>query len=138
MIAVWIPPMDRSKFLSNMMASALGAAVTMPICGYMISWFGWQSTFYLTGNNSTFFFDFPNPLKSNSCSIKHYKRSLSFQVASECCGHCAGLCLSSKLQQNIREFPMKNATKSKTQSVSFQSSLINFYGLIKILVDFST
>lgn len=33
MTAVWIPPMDRSKFISNMMASALGAAITMPICG---------------------------------------------------------------------------------------------------------
>lgn len=48
--AVWIPPMDRSKFISNMMASALGAAVTMPICGYLISWFGWESVFYVTGN----------------------------------------------------------------------------------------
>lgn len=49
MTAVWIPPMDRSKFISNMMASALGAAVTMPICGYLISWFGWPSVFYATG-----------------------------------------------------------------------------------------
>lgn len=64
MIAVWIPPMDRSKFLSNMMASALGAAVTMPICGFMISWFGWQSTFYLTGQC----------FQSNSRSIKSFKR----------------------------------------------------------------
>lgn len=49
MTAVWIPPMDRSKFMSNMMASALGAAVAMPVCGFMISWFGWPSVFYLTG-----------------------------------------------------------------------------------------
>lgn len=49
MTAVWIKPMDRSKFISNMMASALGAAVTMPICGYLISWFGWPSVFYSTG-----------------------------------------------------------------------------------------
>lgn len=49
MTAVWIPPMDRSKFISNMMASALGAAITMPICGYLISWFGWPSVFYSTG-----------------------------------------------------------------------------------------
>lgn len=49
MAAVWVKPMDRSKFMSNMMASALGAAVTMPICGYFIAWFGWESVFYLTG-----------------------------------------------------------------------------------------
>jgi MFS transporter, ACS family, solute carrier family 17 (sodium-dependent inorganic phosphate cotransporter), other len=52
MTAVWIPPMDRSKFISNMMASALGAAITMPICGYLISWFGWPSVFYSTGEFS--------------------------------------------------------------------------------------
>jgi len=49
MASVWVKPMDRSKFMSNMMASALGAAVTMPICGYFIAWFGWESVFYLTG-----------------------------------------------------------------------------------------
>ncbi|KAH8377146.1 hypothetical protein KR093_003693, partial [Drosophila rubida] len=47
--AVWIPPMDRSKFMSNMMASSLGAAITMPVCGYLISVSGWASVFYLTG-----------------------------------------------------------------------------------------
>uniref|UniRef100_A0A0K8TRD0 Putative permease of the major facilitator superfamily protein n=1 Tax=Tabanus bromius TaxID=304241 RepID=A0A0K8TRD0_TABBR len=47
--AVWVPPMDRSKFIANMMASALGAAVTMPICGVLIDQWGWQSVFYATG-----------------------------------------------------------------------------------------
>lgn len=47
--AVWIPPMDRSKFIANMMASSLGAAITMPICGYLIATIGWQSVFYFTG-----------------------------------------------------------------------------------------
>lgn len=56
MTAVWIKPMDRSKFISNMMASALGAAVTMPICGYLISWFGWPSVFYSTGKASLWLF----------------------------------------------------------------------------------
>ncbi|XP_039955350.1 sialin isoform X1 [Bactrocera tryoni] len=47
--AVWIPPMERSKFMSHMMASSLGAAITMPVCGYFISIWGWPSVFYLTG-----------------------------------------------------------------------------------------
>lgn len=47
--AVWIPPMDRSKFIANMMASSLGAAITMPICGYLIATVGWPSVFYFTG-----------------------------------------------------------------------------------------
>lgn len=49
MTAVWIPPNERSKFVSNMMASSLGAAITMPICGYLIASLGWQSVFYVTG-----------------------------------------------------------------------------------------
>lgn len=49
MTAVWIPPVDRSKFMANMMASSLGAAVTMPVCGFLIEYFSWQSVFYVTG-----------------------------------------------------------------------------------------
>lgn len=51
MTAVWIPPMDRSKFMANMMASALGAAITMPICGFLIEYVNWQSVFYVTGKS---------------------------------------------------------------------------------------
>lgn len=32
-----------------MMASSLGAAITMPVCGYLISTVGWASVFYVTG-----------------------------------------------------------------------------------------
>ncbi|XP_038222250.1 sialin isoform X2 [Zerene cesonia] len=49
MASKWVPPMDRSKFMSNMMASSLGAALTMPICGFLIAHFGWESAFYFTG-----------------------------------------------------------------------------------------
>lgn len=49
MTAVWIPPMERSKFLSGMMASALGAAIAMPVCGFIIAYFNWQMVFYVTG-----------------------------------------------------------------------------------------
>lgn len=49
MTARWIPPTERSKFVSNMMASSLGAAITMPICGFLIDSLGWESVFYLTG-----------------------------------------------------------------------------------------
>lgn len=49
MAAKWVPPTERSKFVANMMASALGAAVTMPACGYLIANCGWESVFYVTG-----------------------------------------------------------------------------------------
>jgi len=32
-----------------MMASSLGAALTMPLCGFLISTLGWESVFYVTG-----------------------------------------------------------------------------------------
>ncbi|XP_025424913.1 sialin-like [Sipha flava] len=47
--ANWIPPNERSKFMANMMASTLGAAITLPICGILISAWGWESVFYITG-----------------------------------------------------------------------------------------
>lgn len=50
MASKWIPPNDRSKFIANMMASSLGAAITMPVCGFLIYNFGWPSVFYSTGN----------------------------------------------------------------------------------------
>ncbi|KAK7861723.1 hypothetical protein R5R35_014581 [Gryllus longicercus] len=49
MTAQWIPPMERSKFIANMMASSLGAAITMPVCGFLIASLGWESVFYVTG-----------------------------------------------------------------------------------------
>ncbi|XP_044737750.1 sialin [Chrysoperla carnea] len=49
MAAAWIPPLERSKFIANMMASSLGAAITLPICGVLIASFGWPSVFYATG-----------------------------------------------------------------------------------------
>lgn len=47
--AKWIPPLERSKFMAHLMASALGAAITMPICGFLIDSVGWESVFYVTG-----------------------------------------------------------------------------------------
>ncbi|KAF2893497.1 hypothetical protein ILUMI_12679 [Ignelater luminosus] len=49
MAAKWIPPLERSKFIANMMASSLGAALTMPLGGFLISTLGWESVFYVTG-----------------------------------------------------------------------------------------
>ncbi|CAH0557661.1 unnamed protein product [Brassicogethes aeneus] len=46
----WIPPLDRSKFTSNMAAGGLGMAITLPLCGYLITYLGWKSDFYVTGS----------------------------------------------------------------------------------------
>ncbi|XP_034952043.1 sialin-like [Chelonus insularis] len=52
--SLWVPPTDRSKFISNTMASSLGAAVMMQIGGFLIASYGWESVFYFTGIISCF------------------------------------------------------------------------------------
>ncbi|XP_046990674.1 sialin-like isoform X1 [Schistocerca americana] len=47
--ANWIPPNERSKFVTAYMGSSVGTALTFPLCGLLISWFGWPSVFYTTG-----------------------------------------------------------------------------------------
>jgi ACS family sodium-dependent inorganic phosphate cotransporter len=49
MAAKWVSPSDTSKFMSHMVASALGAALTYPVCGYLIAFLGWPSVFYISG-----------------------------------------------------------------------------------------
>jgi ACS family sodium-dependent inorganic phosphate cotransporter len=49
MATKWVPPTDMSKFLSHLTASSLGVAVTLPMCGYLIDYWGWPSVFYVTG-----------------------------------------------------------------------------------------
>ncbi|XP_068081578.1 sialin isoform X5 [Anabrus simplex] len=45
----WIPPKERSKFMSAIMGSSLGAALTYPVCGLIIYYLGWEAVFYITG-----------------------------------------------------------------------------------------
>ncbi|KAI4490216.1 hypothetical protein M0802_010850 [Mischocyttarus mexicanus] len=76
MIARWIPPTERSKFVSNMMASSLGAAITLPICGYLIASFGWESVFYVTGtigltwSIAWFYFVYDSPSQHPRISVE--------------------------------------------------------------------
>lgn len=47
--ANWIPPDERSKFVTAYMGSSVGAAITYPLCGFLINWFDWPSVYYVTG-----------------------------------------------------------------------------------------
>ncbi|XP_051154856.1 sialin [Leptopilina boulardi] len=48
MTARWIPPHERSKFVSSYLGSSVGAAITYPLCALVITWFNWQAAFYVT------------------------------------------------------------------------------------------
>ncbi|XP_026474879.1 sialin-like [Ctenocephalides felis] len=56
MTALWIPPNERSKFVTAYLGSSVGAALTFPLCGYIISWWNWEGVFYVTGMIGTFWF----------------------------------------------------------------------------------
>lgn len=46
MTAKWIPPNERSKFVTAYLGSSVGAAMTYPICGFIIDRWGWEYVFY--------------------------------------------------------------------------------------------
>ncbi|XP_077286256.1 na[+]-dependent inorganic phosphate cotransporter [Arctopsyche grandis] len=54
--ARWIPPNERSKFVTAYLGSSVGAALTFPMCGYVIHWAGWPLVFYLSGILGTIWF----------------------------------------------------------------------------------
>ncbi|XP_072398707.1 sialin-like isoform X1 [Diabrotica undecimpunctata] len=56
MVSKWIPPNDRSKFISAYMGSSFGAAMTYPLCGLIIEMWGWEAAFYACGVLGTIWF----------------------------------------------------------------------------------
>uniref|UniRef100_A0A0C9PSR7 Slc17a8_0 protein n=1 Tax=Fopius arisanus TaxID=64838 RepID=A0A0C9PSR7_9HYME len=46
MTAKWIPPDERSKFVSAYMGGSVGIAITYPLCAIIINKFNWEAAFY--------------------------------------------------------------------------------------------
>lgn len=49
MIARWIPPDERSEFMTVYHGSAFGIAVFYPVFGFLISMTSWEWAYYLSG-----------------------------------------------------------------------------------------
>ncbi|XP_025413767.1 vesicular glutamate transporter 1-like isoform X2 [Sipha flava] len=49
MTGKWIPPHERSRFVSAYFGTSVGTALTYILCGYLMDWMGWESIFYVTG-----------------------------------------------------------------------------------------
>ncbi|XP_059476719.1 sialin-like [Neocloeon triangulifer] len=47
MASRWIPPDERSKFISTYMGNSVGVALTFPLCGILIEAFGWEWAFHV-------------------------------------------------------------------------------------------
>ncbi|RZC33386.1 sialin, partial [Asbolus verrucosus] len=56
MTARWIPPNERSKFVTAYLGSSVGAALTYPVCGFIIHKWGWELVFYTSGVAGTLWF----------------------------------------------------------------------------------
>ncbi|KAF7266207.1 hypothetical protein GWI33_020441 [Rhynchophorus ferrugineus] len=56
MTAKWIPPNERSKFVTAYLGSSVGTAITYPICGFIIDKWGWEYVFYFCSAFGTSWF----------------------------------------------------------------------------------
>lgn len=49
MTAQWIPPNERSKFVTAYLGSSIGIAVCYPLFGYIIAWSSWEWVYHFSG-----------------------------------------------------------------------------------------
>ncbi|KAM0727450.1 Sialin [Formica fusca] len=49
-IGHWIPPVERSRFMSSFQGFSIGIGLTYPLCAFIIVHFGWRAVFYTTGS----------------------------------------------------------------------------------------
>lgn len=49
MTGQWIPPNERSKFVTAYMGCSIGIAIFYPLFGYIIEWLSWEWIFYSSG-----------------------------------------------------------------------------------------
>ncbi|XP_058117294.1 sialin [Anopheles ziemanni] len=49
MAGQWIPPNERSKFVTAYLGSSIGVALNFPLFGYIISWSSWEYVYHFCG-----------------------------------------------------------------------------------------
>ncbi|XP_059613041.1 vesicular glutamate transporter 2 [Phlebotomus argentipes] len=49
-VGYWIPPSERSRFMSSFQGFSIGIGLTYPLCGWIIAHWGWPPVFYTTGS----------------------------------------------------------------------------------------
>ncbi|XP_050080465.1 sialin [Anopheles maculipalpis] len=49
MAGQWIPPNERSKFVTAYLGSSVGVALNFPLFGYIISWTSWEYVYHFCG-----------------------------------------------------------------------------------------
>lgn len=56
MFAHWVPPHERSKFVTSYHGSAIGIAIFYPLFGYIVSVLSWEWPYYICGIIGTTWF----------------------------------------------------------------------------------
>ncbi|XP_043479113.1 sialin-like [Leptopilina heterotoma] len=88
----WIPPVERSRFMSSFQGFSIGIGLTYPLCGFLIAHFGWRTVFYTTGTIGViwcifwFFLAFDTPASHPRISqqeLQYIQGSVSSQVIGE-------------------------------------------------------
>ncbi|XP_043281754.1 sialin-like [Venturia canescens] len=46
----WVPPNERSRFLTACLGGSVGTAVTYPLCATIIHYFNWEAAFYVSSS----------------------------------------------------------------------------------------
>ncbi|KAI4478464.1 hypothetical protein M0804_011787 [Polistes exclamans] len=89
MVGHWIPPLERSRFMSSFQGFSFGIGLTYPLCGFIIAHFGWKVVFYTTGTIGLtwclfwYFFAFDTPAAHPRISqqeLRYIRGSIGNQV----------------------------------------------------------
>lgn len=48
MIARWVPPSEKGMFVWTMQGGPFGTFITLTLCGWVISSYGWHAAYYVT------------------------------------------------------------------------------------------
>lgn len=89
MAAKWIPPNERSNFVTAYYGGSVGVAVFYPLFGYVIHFTSWEWVFYMSGAFGTIwwfgwlYFVYDSPAQHpriSSIELTHIEKSLSSMI----------------------------------------------------------
>lgn len=131
MTGQWIPPNERSKFVTAYLGSSVGVALCYPLFGYIISWTSWEWVFHvcsligITWYTGWYFFVFDTPAKHPRIDPEereYIERSLG-----------------SSIQKNIKEkTPWKYILKDRAVWMSVIAQWGGIWGLFTLMTQTPT
>ncbi|XP_014213178.1 sialin [Copidosoma floridanum] len=78
-VGLWIPAVERSRFMSSFQGFSFGIGITYPLAGFIIANYGWRLVFYTTGGIGLvwcvfwYFFAFDSPSSHPRISTEEFQ-----------------------------------------------------------------